>query len=129
MKKRFPKKLNQYRVRRGYLASDNSYEFCGLFQIPFEPTGSILTVIASDGSDWDRERMGSQVWEHVSVSLGKRCPVWSEMDFIKKTFWADDETVVQFHVPKQSHIDLHPFCLHLWRPTDADFPRPPIEAV
>lgn len=25
-------------------------------------------------------------WEHVSVSLGHRCPTWYEMCFVKKSF-------------------------------------------
>jgi hypothetical protein len=73
-------------------------------------------------------------WEHVSVTLRKiegrklksvdRCPTWEEMCFIKGFFWDDEETVVQYHPPKSEWISNHPYCLHLWKPTGVDLPRP-----
>jgi hypothetical protein len=77
--------------------------------------GIVLTVIASDGEGW----------EHVSVSTSRRCPTWEEMEFIRGLFWRDDETVMQLSVPRASHRSLHPYCLHWWKPTDQDIPRPP----
>jgi hypothetical protein len=74
-----------------------------------------LKVIASDGGGWD----------HVSVSLPGRCPTWDEMEFIKRTFFRDDETAMQLHVPASEHIDIHPYCLHIWRPHDMPIPLPP----
>ncbi|TXH71415.1 MAG: hypothetical protein E6Q83_03625 [Thiothrix sp.] len=43
-------------------------------------------------------------WEHVSVSLGNRCPTWDEEDM-----------VIQFHPAKSEYVNLHPHALHLWR--------------
>ena len=44
-------------------------------------------------------------WEHVSVSPGnhnrKSCPAWDEMCAIKDMFFDAEETVVQFHPPKE----------------------------
>lgn len=89
-------------------------ETCGAFFIPFE--GRSLRVIASTGAGWD----------HVSVSLPGRCPNWREMEHVKRTFFRDDETAMQLHVPPTDHINCHPFCLHLWRPNDGrEIPRPP----
>lgn len=59
-------------------------------------------------------------WDHVSVSLDNRCPTWEEMDFVKRLFWNDDECVMQLHVPRTAHINVHPFCLHLWKPQSMD---------
>lgn len=87
----------------------------GVFRVPFPKTGTVLMVIASSG-------MG---WEHVSVSLPNRCPNWPEMDAIKQLFWRDDEAVMQLHVPKSDHRNVHPYCLHLWRPTGEAIPLPP----
>jgi hypothetical protein len=42
------------------------------------------------------------------------------MDAIKRLFFHDTETVMQLHVARTSHINLHPFCLHLWRPQTMD---------
>jgi len=65
-----------------------------------------LRIIASDGGGWD----------HVSVSLADRCPTWAEMCEVKDLFFRDDEVVIQLHPAKANHINMHPFCLHLWRP-------------
>jgi hypothetical protein len=94
----------------------------GAFLIPHAPTGAKLRVIASSGDEHIR-------WEHVSVSLPNRCPNWPEMAFIKGIFWDWRETVMQLHVPVEDHRNLHPYCLHLWRPIDQEIPRPPNEAV
>lgn len=77
----------------------------GAFLIPFK--GSKLTVIAGDNED---------AWEHVSVSLKSRCPIWDEMCFIKDLFWKEEECVMQYHPPKSIYVNIHPYCLHLWRP-------------
>jgi hypothetical protein len=94
----------------------------GVFLIPHPPTGVKLRVIASAGED-------EMPWEHVSVSLPNRCPNWPEMSFIKGIFWDWRETVMQLHVPIEDHRNLHPYCLHLWRPLRAEIPRPPNDAV
>lgn len=85
----------------------------GFFLIPFK--GRELYVIASNGANW----------EHVSVSLNSRCPNWQEMTFIKDLFWNDDEVVMQLHVAKKDHININPYCLHLWRPIEREIPLPP----
>lgn len=62
-------------------------------------------------------------WEHVSITLTdvERCPKWDEMAYIKDLFWNEDELVVQLHPPKDQYVNLHPHCLHLWRPVEGDF--------
>ena len=93
---------------------------CGVFMVASPRTGQTLKVIASTGEGWD----------HVSVSLAKRCPNWYEMDHVKQMFFRDDETAMQLHVPTSDHISHHPNCLHLWRPNDGTaIPRPPAEFV
>jgi hypothetical protein len=64
-------------------------------------------------------------WEHVSISLPKRCPTWDEMNYVKGVFWRDDEVVMQLHPAKANYVNNHPFCLHLWRPLNATIPTPP----
>jgi hypothetical protein len=65
-------------------------------------------------------------WEHVSVSVIDRCPTWEEMEDVKRRFWEDSDTVMQLHVPVKDHRNCHPYCLHLWRPTNGqEIPRPP----
>lgn len=74
-----------------------------------------LGIIASSGDGWD----------HVSVSRTDRVPVWVEMEQVKRTFFRDDETAMQLHVPPSDHISECHNCLHLWRPQKAGIPRPP----
>lgn len=86
----------------------------GLF---FVPVGSMkLKVIACDG-----EETG---WDHVSLSLPNRCPNWSEMCTVKDLFFDAEETVIQLHPPLSSYVNVHPYCLHLWRPVFTEIPLP-----
>lgn len=108
----------KYRVLGGDLASDESYGNNGAFLVRLERS-QICFVIASDGMNW----------EHVSVSRQDRSPTWDEMSQVKAMFWDDEDCVVQFHPPRSEYINNHPNCLHLWRPTGIDIPRPPSIAV
>ena len=92
----------------------------GVFVLPSPIDTAPLTVVASDGEGWD----------HVSVSRHNRCPNWPELEFIKRTFFRDDETAMQLHVPPSDHRSVHDYCLHLWRPNDGrEIPRPPAMMV
>lgn len=88
---------------------------CGVFWVRSKQDGTLLRVIASAGNGWD----------HVSVSHQRRVPNWYEMEQVKRLFFKDDETVVQFHVPPKDHVNIHANVLHLWRAVDEIFPMPP----
>jgi len=68
--------------------------------------GGQLQIIVSDGMGWD----------HVSVSRKDRPPTWAEMDQVKRLCFRDDEIVMQLHVTDGRKVNVHPNCLHLWRP-------------
>lgn len=91
----------------------------GMFIVPSPIDGAEIKVVASNGPDW----------QHVSVSRVNRCPNWTEMDFIKDLFFFDHETVMQLHVAKNEHINVHNYCLHLWKPVNDTIPMPPREYV
>ena len=74
-----------------------------------------FTIIASDGGGW----------EHVSVSLPNRCPTWGEMCWVKSLFWDPEDAVIQIHPPASQYVNMHPNCLHLWRPINLTLPLPP----
>ena len=112
---------NHLRVRRGFMASDETNGNNGVFFVPRRPGQHPLRVIASDGAIED----GGTPWEHVSVSLPDRCPTWAEMCAVKSLFWDDEDPVVQFHPPRSEWVNNHQFCLHLWRPVGVEVPRPP----
>jgi len=112
----------QFRLKKhALLGSDASYGNNGFFIIPHHRILNYsYNCKISDGSGW----------EHVSVTLDssirkvERCPTWEEMCYIKSIFWSDDECVIQYHPPKDDYVSMHPYCLHLWRPTEALMPMP-----
>lgn len=87
----------------------------GAFWIPSPIDGKAMRVIASTDLGWD----------HVSVSRTNRPPNWTEMQYVARLFFGAGETAMQLHVPEEDHVNIHPHCLHLWRPQDYDIPRPP----
>lgn len=110
--------LDAFRIRNvDVLAHFGGFgdETCGLFVVQSPIDGGELKVIASSGAGW----------EHVSVSRARRCPNWPEMAHIKELFFLETETVMQLHVPSSEHVNDHNYCLHLWRPLNAEIPRPP----
>lgn len=113
---------NQYRLKdHPVIGSDNTYGNNGVFIIPHDRiSGYFYHVQASDGGGWD----------HVSVTLKskerkiERCPTWQEMCFAKSFFWDDEEEVMQLHPKKSDWVNVHPYCLHLWRPQKEKIPLP-----
>lgn len=108
---------NKYRVKSGPLGSTEAAGNNGAFLIPLKH-GQTVQVIASAG-------VPEYPWEHVSVSRKDRCPTWDEMCQIKAIFWDEEDAVVQYHPPKSEYVNIHQFCLHLWRPTEQQLPMPP----
>lgn len=111
--------LDRYRMDHPLTPGWIGDEGNGVFKIPSVIDGAFLTVIASNGEGWD----------HVSVSRKNRCPNWPEMEQIASLFFLDTETAMQLHVPPTEHINLHPWCLHWWRPQNTAIPKPPSEMV
>lgn len=105
------KLLDKYRIEHPLCGWGDDKE--GAFQIPFI-RGS-LRVIASTGEGWD----------HVSVSLERRCPSWDEMKKIKEMFFLDEEEAFQIFPAKKDYVNVHPFCLHWWRPQNHKILLPP----
>jgi hypothetical protein len=64
-------------------------------------------------------------WDHASVSLEYRTPLYDEMKAIKRLCFRDDEWAMELHAPPSKHISRHPYVLHLWRPHDVAIPTPP----
>jgi hypothetical protein len=109
----FDAKLELWRIKTQLFKSSPGDSF-GAFYIP-GPCGRDLFVRATNDNDW----------EHVSVSIKTRCPNWEEMNFIKDLFWHENEAVMQLHPPKSEYVNMHKFCLHMWRPLKAIIPLPP----
>jgi hypothetical protein len=116
MRNNLPEKLEAGRLRSGFYGSNRNYGPYGVFLIQ-GPCGCELRIMAAGGDETE--------WEHVSVSTPRRPPNWQEMCFVKRVFWRDDETVMQLHPPESEYINVHPHCLHLWRPVSVPIPMPP----
>lgn len=101
----------------------------GCFVLRCPASDEQLRIIASDGYGWKEEGHPGEPWEHVSVSTPYRCPTWAEMCWVKDQFWDAEEWVIQYHPARSVYINNHEFTLHLWRPTQGDFPKPPKECV
>lgn len=109
------------RLKTGNMKSTAADGNNGIFHIHLGPM-SFAFCIASD-----------ELWEHVSVTIHNEgkivMPTWDQMCKIKNLFWDDTDTVVQYHPAKEDYVNRHPKCLHLWRPVDGEFPKPPKEFV
>lgn len=110
-----------FRLRKGLMASNSSYGNNGVFIIPhYKISNYYFNCIVSDGDGW----------QHVSITLSsterkvERCPTWEEMCYIKSIFWHDEETVMQLHPPKSEWVNNHNYCLHLWKPDNKEIPLP-----
>ena len=116
------KLLDQYRLvdQEMQIYGCHGDEKNGFFKVFVN--GRSFYVVASDGGGW----------EHVSVSPCNQkrtvCPTWEEMCAIKDIFFDEKETVVEYHPAKSNYVNLHKYCLHLWRPNqDGEIlPMPPV---
>jgi hypothetical protein len=107
-------KANRWRVQTGKYASEDTDGWNGQFTVPIR--GEVYLVMISDGLGW----------RHLSISnvQKKLLPDWHAMARARDLFFADDSWVVQFHPPKEDHIDDHPYCLHLWESLHEPMPHP-----
>jgi hypothetical protein len=72
------------------------------------PDGKLF-VIVSIGKEMD-----NKLWFHLSVSHKKRIPNYDELCFVKEKFLGPDVYAIMVWPPKKNHVNLHPYCLHLW---------------
>lgn len=112
-----PYRLKGEELRIYGMAGDSKNGFFKVFV-----NGHSFFCVASCGGGWD----------HVSISPfhQKRCPTWDEMCAIKTMFFGPEETVIQYHPPESSYVNIHPYCLHLWKPNNGtEIPMPPVAFV
>ena len=108
-----------------YKVAGEAHYIDGHYEIPHPRIAAYsYFVVCSDGEGWD----------HVSVSLRgiknnkkvhiERCPTWDEMCYIKSLFFNEDEVAIQFHPAASEYVNVHLYCLHLWRPNEVELPIP-----
>lgn len=111
-----------YRVTNGEFASPPGFP-SGAFMVTGGRIrfGTNFRVIAACGLGWD----------HVSVSVigQNRTPTWEEMCYVKGLFFSAEATCVEYHPARSEYVNDHPNVLHIWRPQDAEMPKPPRRLV
>lgn len=119
MRNPLPEPLERTRQTTGAYASKPG-ERAGVFIVPTPWKTKIHCVLGTDDSG---------TWERVSAMAEQkrgdfRPPTWDEMQFVKRSFWADDELVVQFHPAGERFTGTVSSMLHLWHATEAAIPTP-----
>lgn len=86
----------------------------------------------SDGEAWVNKSLGLVVissmakeldgkfWQHVSLSRKSKVPSYDDMCLVKKLFIGEDKKAIQIFAQKSDHVNIHPYCLHLWHCIDGD---------
>lgn len=77
--------------------------------------GDKLAVIFN-ASTWDDGR----VWLHVSLSRPSRMPSYDDMCDVKRLFIGASKKAIQVFAAESDHVNIHPFCLHLWSCVEPD---------
>ena len=55
-----------------------------------------------------------EAWMHVSMSHRDRLPTYEEMKAVKRIFIGSDKDAIQVFPKASNHVNVHPYCLHLW---------------
>ena len=74
-----------------------------------------LSVIVSVARELDGKR-----WLHVSCARAKQLPSWQDLRDLKDLFIGAERTALQVLPPANKHVNIHPFCLHLFSCLDGD---------
>ena len=53
-------------------------------------------------------------WLHVSVSRAKYIPSYEDLADVKQVFVGDALQALQIFPRRERHVNIHPYCLHLW---------------
>ena len=53
-------------------------------------------------------------WIHVSASRKNWTPSHEDMALVKDAFIGPDRYAYSVWVPRDLHVNIHPYCLHLW---------------
>ena len=62
----------------------------------------------------DRLWGDNKIWLHVSMSRQNRLPSYEDMTMVKDIFIGKLRQALQIFPREDRHVNIHPFCLHLW---------------
>jgi hypothetical protein len=101
------------------------------------PVGWVTFDVRNDGVSYGNRSLGVCVissvapesdglwWHHVSVSRRSRLPTWDDLMMCKRIFMGAEATAIQVLPAASKHVNIHPYCLHLWRCLSAEGPKLP----
>lgn len=109
--------LDKYRVKHPFWPQTTT---SGAFKVFVKQRSfNVLAGIENTGDDG--------LMEHISVTPTnqKRCPTWDEMAAIKDMFFDPEEEAIQYFPKHSRYINIHEYCLHIWRPVNGQTIRKP----
>lgn len=101
------------RLPRGWMAVKE-----GIDGRAYQNKSAGLIVISSVGN------YDGRWWQHVSVSRRSRMPTYDDLALVKRLFVGEHAMALQVFPKASDHVNLHPYCLHLWSPVDGESPLP-----
>jgi len=51
---------------------------------------------------------------HISISHRSRYPTWDEIKYVRYKLGPSNKTMIIVLPPKQTYVNVHPNCFHLW---------------
>jgi len=72
-----------------------------------------LTMIVTAKTETD-----GRLWVHLSVAGRDRLPTWDELVAVRDWILGPEALAIQLVPPVTEHVNIHPFCLHLWHCAD-----------
>ena len=100
---------------------DNKLPRDWMFVSPYGPAGKMYQTILDDLAVI--ETFGThkgEEWYHLSVSRSNRIPSYEDLVKVKRDFIGADRKAIMILPPRSEHVNIHPFCLHLYYRRDGD---------
>lgn len=89
----------------------------------FVNKGQKLFLIISIAKEAD-----GKIWAHMSLSGKTKLPSWGQLSAAKRLFLGDDSKAIQIVPESLKHVNIHPYCLHLFVCLEGD-PLPEFSAL
>ena len=61
-----------------------------------------------------------RIWLHVSLSRADRMPTYRDLKHVKVAFIGNQRKAIMVIPEQREHVNLHPFCLHLFSCLEED---------
>ena len=90
------------------------------------PPGWVIDDLRSDGASWFNKKKlmtvilsfekhnDGNTWAHLSFSHPTRTPNYDEICYFKRNWIGDDWKSIMVFAPVDKHVNIHPYCLHLY---------------